>query len=74
MAYVLLSYYDTEPIRNVLSLLHTAYDRVHILYYPTEGAPSKQDRQTLARFIRTRFGVEPHFERVRGNSIEAFTK
>ena len=74
MAYVLLSYYDTEPIRNVLALLHTAYDRVHILYYPTEGAPSKQDRQTLARFIRTRFGVEPHFERVRGNSIESFTK
>ena len=74
MAYVLLSYYDTEPIRNVLALLHEAYDRVHILYYPTEGAPSKADRQSLSRFIKAHFGFAPNFVRLRANTIEAFTQ
>ncbi len=72
--YILISYYDSEPIRNVLSLLHAEYDAIYLLYAPTEGAPSKSERKRLGAFLSDRFAIEPEFVRVRGNTVESFLK
>ncbi len=72
MKQVLISYYDPEPIRNILALLHARYDKVYILYYPIEGTPSKAEREKLAAFMQRRFSIVPEYVRVSSNTIEAY--
>lgn len=72
MSLVLISFYDPEPIRNVLPLLHARYDKIYMLYCPVEGRPSDAEREKLARFIKAKFSLTPEYVRVKSNTVEAY--
>ncbi len=72
MSLVLISYYDPEPIRNILPLLHARYDKIYMLYCPVEGRPSDMEREKLARFIKAKFSLIPEYVRVKSNTVEAY--
>ncbi len=72
MSLVLISYYDPEPVRNILPLLHARYDKIYMLYCPSEGKPSDMEREKLARFIKAKFSLTPEYVRVKTNTVEAY--
>lgn len=72
MSRVLISFYDPEPIRNILPLLHAHYDKVYMLYFPMEGKPSESERKKLAHFIKAKFSLTPEYVRVKSNTVEAY--
>ncbi len=74
MKRVLICYYDPEPIRNILALLHARYDKVYICFFPTEGKPSQTERDKLSAFLQTRFSITPEYVRMPSNTIEAYLK
>lgn len=74
MQRVLITFYDPEPIRNVLSLLHAEYNRIYIFYCPSMEAPSRPKRERLSDFMQKNFKLKPSFVRVSSNTIEEFTE
>ena len=72
MSRVLISFYDPEPIRNILPLLHARYDKIYMFYFLTDGRPSDTERQKLGQFIRQKFSLTPEYVRVKTNTVETY--
>lgn len=68
---MLVEFYDSEDLKNVISLLCGEYSAATYVYFRHVGEPDNGVRERLSRFVRGRFGFTPRFLEIPENSIAA---
>lgn len=68
---MLVEFYDSEYLENVVSLLCGDYSAVTYVYFRHADEPDHDARERLSKFIGARFGFLPQFLEIPENSLDS---
>ena len=68
---MLIEFYDSEVLENIVSLISGKYSGVTYVYFRQAGEPDKRECNQLSEFVRSRLGFTPRFLAIPENTIDA---